>query len=488
MGQIFISHIEEEDTVATELARGLEEAGYSVWYYERDSLPGESYLYQIDQAISGCEAVLVVVSRKSVASQQIKKEIEWAADKYKHFMPVLLDLSWDELRDQRPPWLFAFGTTVGVPIPKSGVNAILPRILKGLESLGLTAAPQVTSGQKREVVPEVGQRAPAKSVKPTTVRRAEIPAPKPSVLKQPFAVTLRELRTLFGHTDYVLGVALSGDRRLAVSASRDKTLKMWEVESGRELHTLAGHTAGVCGVALSGDGRLAVSASGDHTLKMWEVESGRELRTLLGHTDGVNGVALSGDERLAVSASSDKKLKVWDVASGRELRTLQGHTDGVNGVAVSGDGRLAVSASSDQTLRVWEVESGRELRTLLGHTGGVLGVALSRNGRLALSASSDQTLKVWEGSGPRDPRTLHGHTDRIRGVALSGDGRLALSASRDTTLKAWDLGSGKLLATFDCQYAALCCACCNDGELIITGDSGGRIYFLRVEDHRSIKG
>jgi hypothetical protein len=44
MGQIFISHIEEEESIATELARALEAAGYSVWFYERDSYPGATAL------------------------------------------------------------------------------------------------------------------------------------------------------------------------------------------------------------------------------------------------------------------------------------------------------------------------------------------------------------------------------------------------------------------------------------------------------------
>jgi hypothetical protein len=51
MIDVFISHVEEDYPVAEEIARGLEAEGYTVWYYERDSLPGPSYLDQVLEAI-----------------------------------------------------------------------------------------------------------------------------------------------------------------------------------------------------------------------------------------------------------------------------------------------------------------------------------------------------------------------------------------------------------------------------------------------------
>ncbi len=42
MSRVFVSHVAEDSALAVRLARGLEDAGYATWYYERDSLPGAS--------------------------------------------------------------------------------------------------------------------------------------------------------------------------------------------------------------------------------------------------------------------------------------------------------------------------------------------------------------------------------------------------------------------------------------------------------------
>jgi WD40 repeat protein len=126
--------------------------------------------------------------------------------------------------------------------------------------------------------------------------------------------------------------------------------------------------------------------------------------------------------------------------------------------------------------------AGEFVRTLAGHTGTVNAVAVTPDGGWAVSASSDHTLKVWEVESGRELRTLEGHTDWVRGVALSGDGRRAVSASDDHTLKVWDLQTGKVVATFTCDSAAICCAYSDALKLIVAGDVGGHIHFLRLEE------
>jgi WD40 repeat protein len=257
-------------------------------------------------------------------------------------------------------------------------------------------------------------------------------------------------RTLEGHTAWVAGVAVTPDGKRAVSASWDNTLKVWDLEAGIALRTLAGHSGFVHGVAVTPDGKRAVSASWDNTLKVWDLETGIALRTLEGHSAPVNGVALTPDGERAVSASLDKTLKVWDLETGVALRTLEGHSDSVYGVAVTPDGKRAVSASNDRTLKVWGLESGAVLRTLEGHSNGVEGVAVTPDGKRAVSASDDRTLRVWDLESGVVLRTLEGHSDGVRGAAVMPDGKRAVSASKDNTLKVWDLEeNGAALRTLE---------------------------------------
>jgi len=290
------------------------------------------------------------------------------------------------------------------------------------------------------------------------------------------------LRTLRGHTDRVIAVALTPDGRRAVSGSMDNTLKVWDLKTGAALATLGGHTSRVSAVAVTPDGTRAVSGSWDRTLKVWDLETGAELATLNGHTGSVNAVALTPDGTRAVSGSDDETFKVWDLETGAELATLSGHTSSVSAVAASPDGRRAVSGSWDRTLKVWDLETGRELATLRGHTWSVYAVAVTPDGRRAVSGADDNTLKVWDLDNGREIATLSGHTDSVNAVAVTPDGRLAVSGSWDRTLKIWDLQSGFELATLRGHNGLVnAVAVTPDGQRAVSGSEDRTIKVWDLE-------
>ena len=164
MRQVFISHVEEDKSIAEQIARGLEEAGYTTWYYERDSLPGLSYLIQISQALKQAQAVVLIISQDALGSLQVTSEIVQAYESRKPFMPVLRGITHDEFQRRQPEWRHAVGPATSIPIPPEGVSAILPRIIAGLETLQV---------QPRRGPPPISppEQAPVPSPASTPVRR-----------------------------------------------------------------------------------------------------------------------------------------------------------------------------------------------------------------------------------------------------------------------------------------------------------------------------
>jgi len=138
-------------------------------------------------------------------------------------------------------------------------------------------------------------------------------------------------------------VTANGQR--AVSGSADKTLKVWDLERGEAVRTLEGHSSFLIAVAVTADGKWAVSGSWDNTLKVWDLERGEAVRTLEGHADRVLAMAVTADGKWAVSGSRDNTLKVWDLQVGKEIAAFGADRD-VTACAVSTNKRMFIAGEA----------------------------------------------------------------------------------------------------------------------------------------------
>jgi len=143
---IFISYVEEDSGIAKEVARGLEAAGYSTWYYQRDSAPGPAYLVQVLQAIENCQAFVLIVSPHTVKSHQVTKEIVKGHEYNKEFIPLLSHITDAEFKEKQPQWEMALGAASSAEIPDSGVSSVMPGVLRGLKMSGIEPRPQEATG------------------------------------------------------------------------------------------------------------------------------------------------------------------------------------------------------------------------------------------------------------------------------------------------------------------------------------------------------
>ncbi|MBN2026441.1 MAG: AAA family ATPase [Actinobacteria bacterium] len=145
MGNIFISHVITDQPIMLEIAKGLEEAGYTAWYFERDVLPGTSYLIQITRAIEACDALVLLVTPAALSSDQMSKEVVGAFECRIPLIPVLVGVRPSKLKESQPEWRHALGETAILLVGEEEVSSCIPRIVEGLISMGISPGDKAVS-------------------------------------------------------------------------------------------------------------------------------------------------------------------------------------------------------------------------------------------------------------------------------------------------------------------------------------------------------
>ncbi len=299
--------------------------------------------------------------------------------------------------------------------------------------------------------------------------------------------TGRQIKSLEGHTGFILSVAVSRNGILA-SGALDNTIKLWNVETGEQIKSLEGHKSGVLSVAFSPDGKILASSSKDSTVKLWNVETGREIKSLEGHTAEVFSVAFSPDGKTLASGSIDNTIKLWDVETGRQIKSFEGHTDEVLSVSFSPDGKTLASGGKDNTVKLWDVETGRQLKSLEGHSSLIYSTAFSPDGKTVVSAGGDRTIKLWDVETGRQVKSLEGHTSYIVSIALSKDGKTLLSGSGDHTVRLWNVETGRQIQAFTSHTThVLLVAVSGDGKKVASATLRGTIKLWNVETGEQVK-
>jgi WD40 repeat protein len=187
------------------------------------------------------------------------------------------------------------------------------------------------------------------------------------------------------HWDSVMTLDAEHTSALAASGSLDKLVKIWNLRQRRELMTLEGHPNSVLGVAVLPGGQRAVSGDTDGNWFVWDLTHRRKEREL--HEDDRVDIEtkdtrirwkLTGPEMrsarrtfCAVAALQDGKhcvtaakgsIVVWDVTTGERVNSLdRPSSDSVQTLRVSYNGKLLVSTDTGHSCDIWDLTSWKHL-------------------------------------------------------------------------------------------------------------------------------
>jgi len=109
----FISHSTKDKAFVERLHDDLEARGVRCWYWDEDTLGGDWHRDEIVDAIGTNEKVIVAISKASVASLPVKKEVALAeAEEERRNAKVLVPIALDDaVHDTREPWVVMLRAT-----------------------------------------------------------------------------------------------------------------------------------------------------------------------------------------------------------------------------------------------------------------------------------------------------------------------------------------------------------------------------------------
>jgi WD40 repeat protein len=195
----------------------------------------------------------------------------------------------------------------------------------------------------------------------------------------------------------VRSLAVSTDGKLIATGDASGAIKLWDVASLKEPRTLSGHTGAVTGLAFIEGGKLA-SAAEDKTVRLWNTADGAELAKVEAPAPATSLVALPGGQ--VATGHADNLIRRWTLpaeAGGAITAAgeIAGHTGPIAGLAVLGGEKPAlVSGSADGTSRVWNLADNKQVLEV-AHGAAVTAVAARPGGKQLASAGADNQIKLW---------------------------------------------------------------------------------------------
>jgi len=113
--RVFVSHASEDANKAREIVEELSLQGIDCWLATRDVQVGENYAAQIYSAILDSSHLLVLLSRQSVESVHVQREVNIALDQEKRILPILVTEDADFMTTLPAEWRYWLGVVQVAP-------------------------------------------------------------------------------------------------------------------------------------------------------------------------------------------------------------------------------------------------------------------------------------------------------------------------------------------------------------------------------------
>lgn len=112
VSHIFVSYSRRNLTFVTQLVKDLQQAGLTIWFDQISIQPGDIWEAAIEKGLKEAIAVIVIISPDSMASEYVRKEVNFAQESDQLILPVLYQPAQLFLNLQTIQWVDLSSETV----------------------------------------------------------------------------------------------------------------------------------------------------------------------------------------------------------------------------------------------------------------------------------------------------------------------------------------------------------------------------------------
>lgn len=134
---VFLCHVALNSLYIRQLAETLQQHGLKTWYYQRDALPGVSFLRQTTDAIERSRVVVLLISPASLAADEFGLQVRAATERRRPLLPLLQGISAEEFELRQPSWRALLAPAALTDVTGIEKSTGFLRVLQRLEQVGL---------------------------------------------------------------------------------------------------------------------------------------------------------------------------------------------------------------------------------------------------------------------------------------------------------------------------------------------------------------
>lgn len=222
-----------------------------------------------------------------------------------------------------------------------------------------------------------------------------------------------------------------------IQASDNGQIKIWNVETGELVKTLEGHTDEVVSIALNKDQSLMLSADwGSDQIKLWNMTNFQEIRTFTGHEGDVNCVIFNEAKNQVISGSDDQTIRIWNISDGSLVKVLTGPNFWVKTLVLDEQTGRLYSANKYKMILEWDIDEGVLVKVFKGHDNNINDLILVDDQRI-ISTGHGTSVMIWSKKSGKAIKQLN-LTSEVYEIAF-GPSNDHLICTADNKLIFWPL-------------------------------------------------